>query len=186
MTHRQMLTAALCSRLVTKSHRTLVRSHCSCTSHGIVFNAARNLDGSGAWSQTTARGNVPCLSRLRGDVWVLSKHERFAGTVVGTRGKERRVDTETRDGGSIELNINSSASLVAVGDRHEVAQVAGSVRQRQNEMGRLGVWSLCKCSQHSYGSRWNTRRARQTRWICPQRTVASRSMQSCATCWQFS
>ena len=44
MTHRHMLTAAPCSRLATKSHHALVRSHCSCTSHGIVLNASRNLE----------------------------------------------------------------------------------------------------------------------------------------------
>ena len=32
----------------TKRHHTRVRSHCSCTSRGIVLNASRNLDGSGA------------------------------------------------------------------------------------------------------------------------------------------
>ena len=45
-THRHMLTAALCSRLTTKSHHTLVRLPCSCTSHGIVLNASRNLERS--------------------------------------------------------------------------------------------------------------------------------------------
>ena len=35
--------------------------------------------------------------------------------------------TEVVGGGSSELNTNSTASPVAVGDRHEVAQAAGSV-----------------------------------------------------------
>ena len=41
MTHRHMLTAALCSRPTEKNHHTLVRSHCSCTSHDIVLNVAK-------------------------------------------------------------------------------------------------------------------------------------------------
>ena len=50
------------------------------------------------------------------------------GTVDGTCGEEHRVDAETRDGGSSELSeTNSTESLVAVGDRHEVAQTARSV-----------------------------------------------------------
>ena len=37
VTHRHLLTAALCSRLTDKSHHTCVRSHCSCAStwHGV-------------------------------------------------------------------------------------------------------------------------------------------------------
>ena len=95
MTHRHMLTAAPCSRLTKKSHHTLLRSHCSCTLHGIMLNAFRNLDGSGAWSQTAASGNVHCLSRPRDGFWVSSKYGRLARSVEGTRGEKRRVHTET-------------------------------------------------------------------------------------------
>ena len=126
--HRHMLTAALCSILTEKSHHTLVRSHSSRTSHGIVLNGSQNLDGGGAWSQTTASGNVPCLSRAFGVVLVISKRGRVAGTADGTCGEEPRVDAETRDGGGGELSdTNSTASIVAVGDRDEVAQSASSV-----------------------------------------------------------
>ena len=79
LTHRDMLTSALCSRLTTKSHHTLVRLHCSCTSHGIVLDASRNLDGRGAWSQTTASGNVSCRSH----------HGMLAGSVDGTELTQR-------------------------------------------------------------------------------------------------
>ena len=42
--HDDTSTHVDCSaRLTTKSHHTLVRLHCSCTSHGIVLNASRNL-----------------------------------------------------------------------------------------------------------------------------------------------
>ena len=159
MTRRHMLTAAPCSKLTTKNRHTLVRLHCRCTSHGIALNASRNLDGGGAWSQTTASGNVPCLSRSRGVVLVIKMHGVFAGTVDGSCGEDHRVDAGTRDGGSRELSdTNSTASLVAVCDRHEFAQSASCVRRRQNEVGRLGVHvqSVCKCSRH-------TRRVRQNR-----------------------
>ena len=91
-----MLTASLCSRLSTKSHQTTVGSHCSCTSHGLVLNASRNLDGSGAWSQTTTSGKVSGLSRSRGVVCVISKHGGFAGTVEGTSGEEHRINIDSQ------------------------------------------------------------------------------------------
>ena len=73
-------------------------------------------------------GTCLCLSRSRGVVLVISKHGEFAGTVDGSCGEEHRVDAETRDGGSRELSdTNSTASLVAVGDRLESAQAASVV-----------------------------------------------------------
>ena len=108
MAHRHMSTAAPCSRLTQKSHHTLVRPHCSYTSHGIVLNASRNLDGNGAWSQTAASGNVPCLCRSRGAVLIISKHGRVAGSVDGTCCEEHRVDAETRVGGSSEYTATNS------------------------------------------------------------------------------
>ena len=44
MTHRHFLTVALCSRLTERSRHTLVRSHCSCASQGIVLNVSRNWE----------------------------------------------------------------------------------------------------------------------------------------------
>ena len=108
LTHRHTLTAALCSRLTQKSHFTLVRSHCSCTSHGIVFNASRNLDGTGAWSQTTASGNVPCLSRSRCVVLVISKHGRVAGSQLMELAAKNIVLTQ-RLGAMEYTNTNSTA-----------------------------------------------------------------------------
>ena len=47
------------------------------------------------------------------------------------------------------FTTQATASLDAVGYRHEVAQAASSVRRRPNEMGRLDVHihSVCECSQ---------------------------------------
>ena len=128
MTHRHMLTPAPCLRLIERSHHTHVCSHCSCASHGIVLNASRNLDATGAWSQTTASGNGPFVPCSRGAVLVISDHGRVVGSVNGACGEEHRVDAETRDGESNEhSDTNSTASLDAVGHRHEVAQAASSV-----------------------------------------------------------
>ena len=90
MGHRHLLTAAPCSRLTGKSHLTRLPLHCSCASHGTVLNASGNLDGSGAWSPTTASENVLCLSRPCAGVLVFSRHGSPAGTVGRTRGKKRR------------------------------------------------------------------------------------------------
>ena len=86
---------------------------------------------------------------------------------------ELRVDTETGDGGSSELSdTNSTASIAAVGDRHEVAQAADSVlteSERNGPTGRLRSEHIQVLSALAWSFRWNTRRVRQTLWTCPQR-----------------
>ena len=108
---RHVLTAAHCSRLTAKNNHTSVRSHCRCASHGTVLIGSQNMDGGGAWSQTMASGNVPCLPCSRGVVLVSSKHGRIARSVDGACGEEHRVDPETRDGGKRAQRHHPPASF---------------------------------------------------------------------------
>ena len=165
MTHRYMLTAARCSRLTTKSRQTLVRLHCSCTSHGIVLNAPRNLDGSGAWSQTTARTRLVYLTLVL-----------VSGSTASMEGlqdqlmelAERNAELKQRLSAveNSELNINSTEKSCC------------------RRLGRLGVYVQSPMqvnSAHAWSSSWNTRRVQQTRWTSPQHQ-ATKSTHSCTTC----
>ena len=125
-----MLAAAPCSKTDQKESSLTSPLTLAVARHmALCCTRLETLDGSGAWSQTTASGNVPCFSRPCVGVLVFSWHGRAAGSVGRTRGQERQVDTEIGCSGSIsKLDTESTAGLVAVGDRHEVAQAATSVR----------------------------------------------------------
>ena len=86
--HDDTSTHVDCSALLKtdyqESSHTLVHSHCSCTSHGLVLNASRNLDGSGAWSQTTASEKT-CL------VCLALVEMSWSSADIGGRGGEREI-----------------------------------------------------------------------------------------------